>query len=121
MKRWKRQGNWIPACGGTEVPFNTRTGHKVLYVWQPRSGDHAYLDMGTDIIIPDGDLSSYGLGPAKGHCKTKKSLGGLGQTQWETRDKVMLTVLVGVLLGTITMTFIVSERQLEAQRKAAQP
>ena len=55
------QGNWIPACGGAEVPFNTRSGHRVLYCWQPSTGKHAYLDLGTDIIIPDEDLCHYGL------------------------------------------------------------
>lgn len=45
------QGNWIPACGGTEVPFYSRTGRKLLYVWQPSSGNHAYLDCGTDMLL----------------------------------------------------------------------
>ncbi|UCC72056.1 MAG: hypothetical protein JSV86_17060 [Gemmatimonadota bacterium] len=75
MDAWKRQGNWIPACGGTEKPFRTRTRHRVLYVWQPRSGRHAYLDMGTDMIIPDRDLHLYGLGPTPGHCRRKRSPG----------------------------------------------
>lgn len=47
----RRQGPWIPACGGTEVPFRTRTGRRLLYCWQPSTGDHAYLDMDTDIIL----------------------------------------------------------------------
>ena len=55
------QGNWIPACGGLEVPFTTRNGHKVLYCWQPSTGKHAYLDMGSDLIIPNEDLVHYGL------------------------------------------------------------
>lgn len=82
MDRWKRQGNWIPACGGTEKPFRTRTGHKMLYVWQPRSGKHAYLDTGTDMIVSDRDLHLYGLAPppgrgrsGPGHCRLKRSPG----------------------------------------------
>lgn len=47
------QGNWIPACGGTEVPFNTRTGRRLLYCFQPSTGKHAYLDLGTDIFLTD--------------------------------------------------------------------
>jgi len=47
------QGAWIPACGGTEVPFNTRSGRRLLYCWQPTTGRHAYLDCGTDIILTD--------------------------------------------------------------------
>lgn len=61
LDKLAEQGNWIPACGGTEVPFFTRGGHKVLYCWQPSTGNHAYLDMGTDIIIPNEDLHHYGL------------------------------------------------------------
>lgn len=47
------QGAWVPACNGTEVPFLTRTGAKLLYCWQPATGRHAYLDCGTDIILTD--------------------------------------------------------------------
>jgi hypothetical protein len=47
------QGNWIPACNGSEKPFTTRTGKVLLYCWQPTTGRHAYLDCGTDIILSD--------------------------------------------------------------------
>lgn len=47
------QGPWLPACGGTEVPFETRSGRRLLYCWQPSTGRHAYLDLGTDIILTD--------------------------------------------------------------------
>jgi hypothetical protein len=47
------QGNWIPACGGTEVPFLTRSGKRLLYMWQPSTGRHAYLDMGSDMFLTD--------------------------------------------------------------------
>ncbi len=47
------QGSWMPACGGTEVPFFTRIGRQLLYCWQPSTGRHAYLDCATDIIITD--------------------------------------------------------------------
>jgi hypothetical protein len=50
---WKAQGDWVPACGGTETEFRTRTGRRLLYCWQPRSGRHAYLDLGTDTILTD--------------------------------------------------------------------
>ena len=45
------QGTWVPACGGTEVPFWTRGGHYVLYMWQASTGKHAYLNCQTDIIM----------------------------------------------------------------------
>lgn len=47
------QGPWVPACGGTEVPFTSRSGRRLLYCWQPSTGRHAYLDMGMDIILTD--------------------------------------------------------------------
>jgi hypothetical protein len=56
------QSAWVPACNGTEVPFYTRSGHRVLYCWQPSTGRHAYFDCGTDVIIPDAELLAYGLG-----------------------------------------------------------
>lgn len=49
------QGNWVPACGGTETPFRTKSGKILLYCWQPTTGRHAYLDVGTDMILSDED------------------------------------------------------------------
>jgi hypothetical protein len=46
-------GMWVPANGGTEVPFTTRSGRRLQYCWQPSTGKHAYLDMGTDFILTD--------------------------------------------------------------------
>lgn len=48
-------GSWLPACGGTEVPFTTRTGRRLHYLWQPTTGRHAYLDCGADLILSDDD------------------------------------------------------------------
>lgn len=45
------QGNWVPAAGGTETPFRTRSGRKLLYVYQRSTGHHAYLDVETDLIL----------------------------------------------------------------------
>jgi hypothetical protein len=49
----RKQGNWYPACGGTEVPFYTRLKRRLLYCFQPSSGDHAYLDLDQDRILSD--------------------------------------------------------------------
>jgi hypothetical protein len=49
----KSQGNWFPANRGTETVFVTRTGKRLLYVWQPSTGNHAYLDCDTDLILSD--------------------------------------------------------------------
>lgn len=51
--RKREQGNWVPACNGTEVPFMTRTGMRLLYCWQQSTGRHAYLNCETDIILSD--------------------------------------------------------------------
>lgn len=53
-----QQGNWVPACGGTEMPFTTRTGMKVLYCYQPSTGRHAYLNCSTDIILSDAEAQA---------------------------------------------------------------
>ena len=49
----RANGNWYPANGGTEEPFVTRAQRRLLYCWQPSTGRHAYLDLGTDIILTD--------------------------------------------------------------------
>lgn len=51
-------GAWTPACGGTEVPFVTRSGRKLLYVFQASTGKHAYLDCGTDLVLSDEESSA---------------------------------------------------------------
>jgi hypothetical protein len=48
----------VPASGGTEAPFLARSGATLLYCWQPRSGKHAYLDCGTDLILTDEEASN---------------------------------------------------------------
>lgn len=63
MTKSKSQGNWFPANGGTEVPFLTRSRRRLLYVWQPSTGNHAYLDCDSDLILSDEEaefaLSKY--------------------------------------------------------------
>lgn len=54
--------NWYPASQGTEQPMRTRDGRMVQYMFNPATGQHAYIDLETDIIIPDEDLGLYGLG-----------------------------------------------------------
>lgn len=55
----REQGPWLPANGGTEEPFVTRTGRRLLYCWQPSTGRHAYLDLDTDLILNDEEASLY--------------------------------------------------------------
>lgn len=59
LDAWKEQGDWVPASGGTEVPFTTRGGRRLLYCWQPRSGRHAYLDLDSDVILTDEEAATY--------------------------------------------------------------
>lgn len=51
MEDKAKNGNWIPACGGTEKPFKSRSGKTLLYCWQQSTGRHAYLDCETDLIL----------------------------------------------------------------------
>lgn len=56
------QGNWLPAAGGTETPFRTRTGRRLLYCWQPSTGRHAYVDLDQDLVLSDEDaLAALGM------------------------------------------------------------
>jgi hypothetical protein len=43
---------WVPACGGHEEPF-LHNGKEWLYVFNPATGDHGYLEMGADIVWED--------------------------------------------------------------------
>lgn len=58
MRKAAEQGNWFPACDGTETPFVTRTGKRLLYCYQPSTGNHAYLDLGSDIILTDAEAQA---------------------------------------------------------------
>jgi hypothetical protein len=51
--RDRSQGDWVPACGGTEEPFVSRSGRRLLYCWQPATGNHAYIDCSTDMVLTD--------------------------------------------------------------------
>jgi len=51
MARVGMADRWVPACGGHEKPFKTRCGRTLLYVYNFKLGMHAYLDVGTDILL----------------------------------------------------------------------
>ena len=40
---------WVAACGGDEQPFS-HNGTEYLYVFNPKRGEHGYLNQGTDIV-----------------------------------------------------------------------
>lgn len=52
------QGQWVPACGGLETPFLSRSGKVLLYCWQPSTGRHAYLDVRADVFMTDEDAAA---------------------------------------------------------------
>ncbi len=41
----------MPACGGSETPFKTRSGARLLYCFNHAEGRHAYLNVDTDVIL----------------------------------------------------------------------
>lgn len=57
----RSDGYWVPGCNETEVPFHTRTGYRLLYCWNPITKQHAYLDLGRDMILSD-DEARMALG-----------------------------------------------------------
>ena len=41
---------WVIACGGMESPFE-KNGVRYLYVFNPASHKHGWLDLGQDIVF----------------------------------------------------------------------
>ena len=57
------QNMWIAGCGGTEVPYTTRTGHVVHYMWNTITKVHQYYCVSQDMFIentPDA-MKQYGI------------------------------------------------------------
>ncbi len=53
---------WVPANGGSEEPFFTRYGQKLLYCYNPKLGKHAYVDAKTDLVLSDDEaLKAIGV------------------------------------------------------------
>ena len=48
---------WQPANGGTETPYVTRSGIRVLYMWNVKTGEHAYLNLDTDIFLTNDEIA----------------------------------------------------------------
>ena len=59
VAKCSKDDRWVPACGGMEVPFKSRSGKRLQYVWQPSTGQHAYLDVDSDIILSDEEAEAY--------------------------------------------------------------
>ena len=44
---------WVPGTG--ETSYMTRSGIRVLYCWNPRTGEKAWLNCDTDMFMSDDD------------------------------------------------------------------
>jgi len=42
---------WVPACGGHEQPFQSHWT-RWQYMFNPATGQHAYMNLDTDMIEP---------------------------------------------------------------------
>ncbi len=51
-----RADEWVAACGGKEVPFHYH-GTRYLYVFNPSTSEHAYINLDTDLLEKDLFLS----------------------------------------------------------------
>ena len=54
----KQDGYWMIANNGQERPFISRSGKKLLYMWQPSTGKHAYYDMNADVFLSDNEATT---------------------------------------------------------------
>lgn len=50
-----KDGNFIPACDGTETPTTVK-GREVLYCWNPVTSEHAYIDCKSDMILSEEEV-----------------------------------------------------------------
>ena len=55
----RSDSNWYPACGGTETPFISRSGRKLLYCFNPSLNKHAYLNVETDVVLTDEEAREH--------------------------------------------------------------
>lgn len=44
---------WVPAHRGTEQPFVSRSGIRMLYCFNPRQQNHAYINADTDVVMTE--------------------------------------------------------------------
>jgi hypothetical protein len=50
---------WVPACGGAETPFRARSGATLLYCFNPALRQHAYLLVGSDLILSNEEAAAH--------------------------------------------------------------
>jgi hypothetical protein len=47
---------WVPGGGGNETPIVQRNGDRWLWCYNPGQGRHAYINLETDIEVPEADV-----------------------------------------------------------------
>lgn len=109
VDKWKAEGDWQPASGGSEKPFATQSGKRLQYVYQPRSGRHAYLDADDDVILTDEEAARYLPGGA-----LARSLTGLEALE----DLVKATPVGGLTPGGYRVKMAGGKRQYVKEGKA---
>lgn len=115
---WKAQGEWVPASGGTEKPFVSRSGKRLHYVYQPRSGKHAYYDVDNDIVLTDEEAAMHLPGGALARSLTE----GLDALE----DLLKATPVNGLTPGGYRVKMVGGKRQYvkegsKPKEKAAEP
>ena len=55
----KRKDLWVAACGGTELPFRTRSGRVLHYMWNVSTCEHKYYDVAQDRFLEDLEAFAY--------------------------------------------------------------
>ncbi len=53
MARAGNADRWVPACGGYETPFRSRSGARLLYCYNFALQRHAYVNCDTDMVLTD--------------------------------------------------------------------
>lgn len=56
----KEARSWVPACGGSEQPFQVQ-GRRVQYMWNTFTGEHAYYDLEADVFLDQEQTALLGL------------------------------------------------------------
>lgn len=54
-----KKDSWVPGAGGSEMPF-TSNGKRLQRVYNPKTREHGYLDLGSDIVTSDRELMALG-------------------------------------------------------------
>jgi hypothetical protein len=56
MPQWnaliaRRENRWLPANGGQEEVFTSRSGIRMLYCYNPATEEHRYINADTDLVM----------------------------------------------------------------------